>query len=177
MKIAFDDFQKFLDDEVSAKKLELKNDVHFDGSISDSNKTVFGRVVAASQQEGTKGLDQREIIGNLFIFLFAGVSVVCGVGLAYHPAKDILSMRQQLIPLLSHWLCWHLTQGNRSGCISISSLSWVIPNQYVHPLNCRKLLFITTHNRNSTIMVHLHPFYIASMKHSVFIVSHVYIDL
>ncbi|CAL1705399.1 unnamed protein product [Somion occarium] len=72
MKIAFDDFQKFLDDEVSAKKLELKNDVHFDGSISDSNKTVFGRVVAASQQEGTKGLDQREIIGNLFIFLFAG---------------------------------------------------------------------------------------------------------
>ncbi|KAI0080522.1 cytochrome P450 [Panus rudis PR-1116 ss-1] len=69
---AFKDFDKFLNAEITAKKTELKHDIHFDGTLSDSNKTVFARVVAASQQEGARGLDQREIIGNLFIFLFAG---------------------------------------------------------------------------------------------------------
>ncbi|CAL1706656.1 unnamed protein product [Somion occarium] len=72
MRVAFADLETFLHNEISAKKAELKNDLHFDGSLSESNKTVFGRLVAASQQEGAKGLDDREIAGNLFIFFFAG---------------------------------------------------------------------------------------------------------
>ncbi|KAK7677523.1 hypothetical protein QCA50_019529 [Cerrena zonata] len=72
IKTAFNDFQTFLDAEVSNKKRELKNDRQFDGSLSDANKSVFARLVTASEQEGAKGLDQHELIGNLFIFLFAG---------------------------------------------------------------------------------------------------------
>ena len=73
IKVAFEDFQTFLDSEVSNKKQELKSDIQFDGSLSAANKSVFARLVLASEQEGSRGLDQRELIGNLFIFLFAGV--------------------------------------------------------------------------------------------------------
>ena len=73
IKVAFEDFQTFLDTEVANKKRELKTDVQFDGSLSAANKSVFARLVRASEQEGPAGLNHRELIGNLFIFLFAGV--------------------------------------------------------------------------------------------------------
>ena len=44
------------------------------------NNTVFDRLVTASQSEGGKGLSDREIAGNLFIFFFAGVRLL----LFYH---------------------------------------------------------------------------------------------
>lgn len=45
-------------------------------NISVLNKNLFTRVVMSSLQEGMKGLDDDSIIGNLFIYLFAGVRPV-----------------------------------------------------------------------------------------------------
>ena len=71
---AFINFEKFLHNEIAAKKAELARDMKLDGQVSAANKNVFGRFVAASEREGSQGLGMSELIGNLFIFMFAGVS-------------------------------------------------------------------------------------------------------
>lgn len=70
---AYEKFEIFLREEIAAKQLELSRDIKLDGAVSQVNKNVFGRLVAASEQEGSQGLDISEITGNLFIFMFAGV--------------------------------------------------------------------------------------------------------
>lgn len=60
---------------MSSKRAELIKEKELD-ELDTSNKNLFTRVVMSSLQEGTKGLDDDEIIGNLFIYLFAGVSAI-----------------------------------------------------------------------------------------------------
>ncbi|TCD68465.1 hypothetical protein EIP91_010751 [Steccherinum ochraceum] len=69
---AYERFEKFLHDEIVAKKIELARDIKLDGAVSNTNKNVFGRFVAASEREAGQSLDTSQIAGNLFIFLFAG---------------------------------------------------------------------------------------------------------
>lgn len=66
---AFVDLQNFLKTEVSSKQEEFVDQK----SLDVRNKNLFTRVVMSSFQEGNKGLDNDGIIGNLFIYLFAGV--------------------------------------------------------------------------------------------------------
>ena len=98
IKVAFEDFQTFLDTEVANKKRELKTDVQFDGSLSVANKSVFARLVRASEQEGPVGLDHRELIGNLFIFLFAGVRFPCTFTLKLQEANFKLARNRCSYP-------------------------------------------------------------------------------
>ncbi|KAF7790325.1 hypothetical protein EIP86_001279, partial [Pleurotus ostreatoroseus] len=68
---SYADLVKFLRGEVSLKQAELAEQKAF-GGLDTSNKNLFTRVVMSSIQEGTKGLNEDDIIGNLFIYLFAG---------------------------------------------------------------------------------------------------------
>ena len=70
---AFDALEHFLKTEISAKRAELARDIKLDGVVSKENKNLFGRFVAASEREGSQRLDDREITGNLFVFMLAGV--------------------------------------------------------------------------------------------------------
>lgn len=67
--------ERFLNLEVTNKKEELSRDKQLHEEITAANRNLFTRVVTASEQEGPKGLSHQEIIGNLFIYLFAGVRV------------------------------------------------------------------------------------------------------
>ena len=66
--------QHFLNLEVNLKKAELARDNQLSEPITNANRNLFTRIVMASEEEGPKGLSQDELIGNLFIYLFAGVS-------------------------------------------------------------------------------------------------------
>lgn len=74
MDLAFNELERFLSAEVTAKQKELA----FEESGADTSKNLFSRVVLASQEEARgaagAGLTHDEIRGNLFIYLFAGVS-------------------------------------------------------------------------------------------------------
>ena len=72
---SFTDLQNFLKDEVASKKAELAVQKS-SGALDMQNKNLFTRVVMSSLQEGSKGLNDDDIIGNLFTYLFAGVSLV-----------------------------------------------------------------------------------------------------
>ena len=61
------------------------------------NNTVFDRLVTASQSEGGKGLSDREIAGNLFIFFFAGVRVP-PTTTSLHLLKIATSMKRPRTP-------------------------------------------------------------------------------
>lgn len=74
---SFVDLQNFLNGAISSKQEELVDQT----SLDVRNKNLFTRVVMSSLQEGTKGLDTDGIIGNLFIYLFAGVRPVNCVSL------------------------------------------------------------------------------------------------
>lgn len=73
IKAAFEHLEKFLGEEIVAKKAELARDAKLDDAVSKANKNVFGRFVAASERERALGLGSGDIIGNLFVFLLAGV--------------------------------------------------------------------------------------------------------
>ncbi|KAF7792419.1 hypothetical protein EIP86_003456 [Pleurotus ostreatoroseus] len=68
---SFTDLQNFLKDEVASKKAELAEQKS-SGALDMQNKNLFTRVVMSSLQEGSKGLNDDDIIGNLFTYLFAG---------------------------------------------------------------------------------------------------------
>lgn len=59
--------------EIAAKKRELALEKDDEKGVSTTSKNLFSRVVLASQLDGTAGLSNDEIRGNLFIYLFAGV--------------------------------------------------------------------------------------------------------
>lgn len=71
---SFDRLDRFLSEEIATKKAEIATDIRLDGAVSKENKNLFGRFVAASEQEGARGLSVTDIKGNLFIFMLAGVS-------------------------------------------------------------------------------------------------------
>ncbi|KAJ3555774.1 hypothetical protein NM688_g2393 [Phlebia brevispora] len=68
---SFTALESFLNAEVSSKKAELYHEKMLN-MLDTSNKNLFTRVVLSSMVEGPKGLSDDEIIGNLFIYLFAG---------------------------------------------------------------------------------------------------------
>lgn len=74
MDLAFNELERFLSAEVTAKQEELA----FEQSGADASRNLFSRVVLASQEEAHgaagAGLTPDEIRGNLFIYLLAGVS-------------------------------------------------------------------------------------------------------
>lgn len=67
--VAFNEFEQFLQQEVASKSKEL--DENSTQNITASNRNLFTRIVMASKDE--KRFSERDIIGNLFIYLFAGV--------------------------------------------------------------------------------------------------------
>ena len=72
--VAFKELERFLLSEVSAKQAELTGAGVKHTQPDAANRNLFSRVVLASMRESDKGFNQQEIIGNLFIYLFAGVS-------------------------------------------------------------------------------------------------------
>lgn len=71
---AYTELQQFLGNEVNRKKAELAEIKQLGQGDKSVKRNLFTRVVMASESDDFKGLDQNEIIGNLFIYLFAGVS-------------------------------------------------------------------------------------------------------
>lgn len=72
--VAFEEFQSFLRSEVGLKKAELAKSKQFHHETTASSRNLFSRMVLASEEEGLRGLRHDELIGNLFVYLFAGVS-------------------------------------------------------------------------------------------------------
>jgi hypothetical protein len=72
IKTAYEDLEYYLHSEISAKRSDLQKRKAVGGGIESTDRNVFGRLVAASEMEGSRGLDLSELAGNLFIFLFAG---------------------------------------------------------------------------------------------------------
>ncbi|KAJ3521984.1 hypothetical protein NM688_g8941 [Phlebia brevispora] len=68
---SFTALDSFLNSEVSSKKAELLNEKILN-ILDTPNKNLFTRVVISSMVEGSKGLSDNEIIGNLIFYLFAG---------------------------------------------------------------------------------------------------------
>jgi len=69
---AWHDLHFWLTREVRTKKGELLNVMKMSGdSKGEYERNVFGRLIAASIENG-KGFDDAEVVGNLFIFFFAG---------------------------------------------------------------------------------------------------------
>ncbi|OCH86767.1 cytochrome P450, partial [Obba rivulosa] len=54
---------------IAAKKAELASDTQGSGSFGND---LFTRLVSAAEAEGKNGLDDGELIGNVFSFMFAG---------------------------------------------------------------------------------------------------------
>ena len=75
IQVAFADLDRFLHSEIADKRKVYRKEGHLNAEHTPINNTVFDRLVTASQSEGGKGLSDREIAGNLFIFFFAGVRV------------------------------------------------------------------------------------------------------
>ena len=73
---AWHDLHFWLKREVSTKKGELLNIMKYNGGDDKTTfeGNVFGRLIKASI-ENSKEFDESEVVGNLFIFFFAGVSL------------------------------------------------------------------------------------------------------
>ncbi|TFK45547.1 cytochrome P450 [Heliocybe sulcata] len=88
---AFKSLAKFMRAFVIDKKAELTSK---ESEGSSPKVDVFTRLVAASEAEGKNGLDDQELIGNVFTFLFAGhettahVLQACLALLALHPEEQ-----------------------------------------------------------------------------------------
>ena len=80
-------------DEVASKKAELAEQKS-SGALDMQNKNLFTRVVMSSLQEGSKGLNDDDIIGNLFTYLFAGVRS-SQYAIADCPGLNLDSMNQR----------------------------------------------------------------------------------
>lgn len=76
LEAAFDELQRFMDAEITAKQDELAKEAQSERGTTAATRNLFARVVLASQEEGATGtgLTHDEIRGNLFIYLLAGVS-------------------------------------------------------------------------------------------------------
>ncbi|EIN04150.1 cytochrome P450 [Punctularia strigosozonata HHB-11173 SS5] len=72
IKISYEDLQRYLHAEISNKRADLRKRKAVGGATETTDRNVFGRLVTASESEGSRGLDLSELTGNLFIFLFAG---------------------------------------------------------------------------------------------------------
>ena len=118
MDRGFNELERFLNQEIATKKQELS--IEKDPDARD-NKNLFSRVVLASQLEGSAGLSHEEIRGNVFIYLFAGVSslarsfILCSL-------IELLSTRLRRMSWYQHWPYSPYIKMNRKGFISILCL-------------------------------------------------------
>ncbi|EIN04147.1 cytochrome P450 [Punctularia strigosozonata HHB-11173 SS5] len=94
IKVAYADLRQYLTAEISSKRADVQKRKAVGGMTESTDRNVFGRLVAASEAEGSAGLDESELMGNLFIFLFAGhettahTLVVTLALLAVHPEEQ-----------------------------------------------------------------------------------------
>ncbi|KZS91952.1 cytochrome P450 [Sistotremastrum niveocremeum HHB9708] len=70
---AFKSMELLLRNLIKKRNTEMKKRIELNEDMDESIKDVFGRLVLSQVQNGAKlSLNDREIIGNSFIFLFAG---------------------------------------------------------------------------------------------------------
>jgi hypothetical protein len=79
------EFERFMKEHIASRKSEAKKMLALgDGADGDN---LFGRLVHANETEGRLTLDDQELLGNYFIFLFAGH----GSSLCINPNLDVSS--------------------------------------------------------------------------------------
>ncbi|PAV19758.1 cytochrome P450 [Pyrrhoderma noxium] len=70
---AFKSLDTFMHAQVSRRKQEIRKEIIENGFADSAKNDVFSRLVLASESEGEKlPLDDQELIGNVFVVLFAG---------------------------------------------------------------------------------------------------------
>ncbi|KZT20306.1 cytochrome P450 [Neolentinus lepideus HHB14362 ss-1] len=88
---AFKNLAKFMRTFVTDKKAELASKGR---GVNNSKDDLFTRLVAANEAEGKNGLEDQELIGNVFTFMFAGhettahVLQACLALLSIHPGEQ-----------------------------------------------------------------------------------------
>ncbi|THH08156.1 hypothetical protein EW145_g2891 [Phellinidium pouzarii] len=73
---AYTRFEEFMHEYIAERETELKNALAMEGasesSVAENINNIFGRLVNARLSEGKLGMTYEEIIGNCFVFTFAG---------------------------------------------------------------------------------------------------------
>lgn len=127
---AWRDLHHWLQREVSTRKADLMNVIKHTGNDSVDHETnVFGKLIKASLENPDFG--DSEVVGNLFIFFFAGVSTIPSPTRSAWLTGSSRSTKPQRgrWPTLLHSLPWIRT--NKRKFISISFRQSAIENRYV----------------------------------------------
>ncbi|KAF8524986.1 cytochrome P450 [Gautieria morchelliformis] len=70
---AYTEFERFMKEHIASRKTEIKKMLALGNGVDEKvGSDIFGRLVQASETEGRLGLADQELLGNCFIFLFAG---------------------------------------------------------------------------------------------------------
>ncbi|KDQ14567.1 hypothetical protein BOTBODRAFT_110044 [Botryobasidium botryosum FD-172 SS1] len=69
---AYSTLDSFMRTQVTLRNTETNHQTWVEAGRNGSQNDVFSRIVQASQQGGKLALDEREVIGNTFLMLFAG---------------------------------------------------------------------------------------------------------
>ena len=68
VEAAYTEFERFMKEHIASQKSEARKTL----ALGDPPNNLFSRLVQASVTEGPYGLEDQELLGNFFIFLFAG---------------------------------------------------------------------------------------------------------